>query len=169
MKKAQLQAMETIIISIILVLLVLIGLWFYSGVSASSADQTSRLLSQEDANTLVILLSELPELSCPDRSVETRNCLDITKIDLLSQAITNPESDLYTNNNRLYYASLFGATNITITQRYPEPSANTASYQLFDGATTSNVLTRTLPINLYDPRTTPATTMLAEIEVVIAR
>ena len=171
MRRAQLQAMETIIISAVLVLLVIIGLWFYTGVSVDRSGQIGTQLSQEAANALIVVLSELPELSCPDMSLETRNCLDKTKAELLADALTNPQSNHYSDEERLYYASIFGSANITITQRYPATEPESFSVQLFDGATSSNVVARTLPINLYDPKATigSRTITLAEIELEVAR
>lgn len=169
MKKAQLQAMETIIVAVVLVLLVIIGLWTYTGLSRDGSEQLGRQLSLEAANALITILSEMPELSCPDMSLETRNCLDKTKLELLSDALTNPNSDLYSAEERLYYASIFGSANITIRQKYP--SNQFFEVQLFDGATSRNVIARTLPVNIYDPtaNTVERSIALAEIELVVSR
>lgn len=158
-KNAQLQAMETIIVSIILILLVLLGLWVYSSISIDETSSKQRSISKEQALDMATKLSYLPELKCPGFSQESRLCIDSLKAEILSSWLTDPQNPEYSDSLRLSYAALFGSRDIRILERYPN---NDKQITLFDGAGDEGIAQR-IPINLYDPNA--KTIVLAEIEV----
>ncbi|MBR9702618.1 hypothetical protein GOV10_01150 [Candidatus Woesearchaeota archaeon] len=152
MKRGQLQSMETIIIVIILVLLTLMGIWFFAKATDNQIESTSTKLKLATLQTTGKKLSYLPELSCQSGGAETELCIDIIKAEILSEWLTNSSKD-YHEELRIHYYQMFGDTRITIQQVYPEdffdPESN--DILLFNGTTSLSVYAQALPISLYNP------------------
>lgn len=151
MKNAQLQSMETIIIVIILIVLTLIGIWFFARATDEQIDRTSTTLKISTLQATGKKLSYLPELSCQSGGAETELCIDLVKAEILSAWLANPNSP-YHEELRIRYYQMFGDTRITIQQIYPEtdnPEDN--NILLFNGTTALSVYAQALPISLYNP------------------
>ena len=163
MKRAQLQAMETIIVAIVLILLVLLGLFIYVVGSEDVAEQNQRQGASEEILTLGTRLSNMMELSCSQRGRENSVCVDLVKAELLGAWLTDPQNPNYDDTIRLQYADVFGSRNITLRQKYPAPTSN-QEIVLFDGLTNENYLTQFIPVVIYDPQ--EETYVLGELEVI---
>lgn len=160
MKRAQLQALETIIVAIVLILLVLLGLFVYTVTSEESNQQNTRAEMSEEALTMGMRLSNMMELSCSQKGRENSVCLDLLKAELLSEWLTDPDNPNYDDSIRLQYADIFGDRDLIIRELYPGTENELV---LFDGLASENYLTQFVPVVLYDPR--DETHVLGEIEV----
>jgi len=106
MKRAQLQAMETIIVAIVLILLVLLGLFIYVVGSEDVAEQNQRQGASEEILTLGTRLSNMMELSCSQRGRENSVCVDLVKAELLGAWLTDQKTPttmiLFASNTQTY-------------------------------------------------------------------
>lgn len=161
MKRAQLQAMETIIVAVVLIVLVLLGLFVYVVGSEDVAEQNERQGASEEMLVLGTRLSNMMELSCSQKGRENSVCVDMLKAELLGDWLTNTSSPHYDDTIRLQYADVFGDRDIILRQLYPNHEEN--EILLFDGLSSENYLTQFVPVVIYDPR--EKTSVLGELEV----
>lgn len=149
MKRAQLQSMETILVAIVLILILLFAMFFFSRISDANAQDTQQKFRFDEVQNTAHILSALPELSCPLEGGEARICIDKIKLSILSQALNDPTHALYSDQLRLRYVELFGNTVITVQTLYPQPE----SIVLFNATSANNLLTQSLPVNIYNATT----------------
>jgi hypothetical protein len=103
MRRAQLQSMETILVAIVLILILLIGIYFFSRVNDISLDESHQEFKIDAVRGAAQQLSYLPELSCPLDGAESRICIDKVKLAILSDWLNNPGNPEYSNAERLRY------------------------------------------------------------------
>lgn len=141
--KAQVKMFETIAVLVIFFFLIAFGLTFYMMISKSSAKKAHERFLQLQAIQTVQRLSTLPELECAVIGVQIENCFDKIKINKFSEL-------LQTEKAKEWYYKIFGFSEITITQIFPEtttPSITLYSNKLEDkGYSFSQV-----PVLLYEP------------------
>jgi len=153
MRRAQLQSMETILVAIVLILILLFSIYFFSRVSDTNLEGTKQKFRFDEVQNTAYVLSALPELSCPLEGGEARICIDKIKLSILSQALNNPADNLYSDQLRLQYVELFGNTLITVRTVYPPPTPQEAQVILFNATSATNLLTQSLPVNIYNATT----------------
>lgn len=144
MKKAQLEGMETIIISIILMIVIIIGVSFYvKGTKISNQEEITKN-QLDNLKSLSIKLTYLPELSCPDFGAsKTSPCIDKYKAEAFGAML---ESD---NELRITYHDLFGDSEIRIEQVYPSQNP----IVIYDATQNDDGFVSWFPITIYDPIT----------------
>jgi hypothetical protein len=107
-KKSQMQMMQTIFVLLIFFILLVIGIVFFISSQKSNIKDKQREYSNLDLVKKSQLLNFLPELQCSFDNVINPDCYDIEKINAFIQ--------IYNNNNKYYYNSLFGNLNISVSR-----------------------------------------------------
>ena len=149
MKKAQIQMGETIFVTMIIILLIIIGFVFLVSFEKDEAEQKKEEFFELDTITFSQLVSSLPEITCSDLGNEEESCFDMSRLTAFDN-ITELEKDISIE----YYFEKLGNVNITIEQIYPEPEENEGYWEIYvnyleEGRPFGNTLM--LPITLYDP------------------
>ncbi len=117
-KKAQLHITETIAVLFIFFILVVFGIVFYARYQQTSLQEKKEELLASRAMDITLKTLFLPELMCTRGEAEAEdNCIDKPKLDFLA----NSEKSFFQENLGDYYFSVFGYSNISIIQTYPEP------------------------------------------------
>ena len=150
MKKGQLQIQETIIVTFICVVLILIGLGFFYKYSTQKVIQEYEVYQQEKFDSIIITLPANTLLSC-EQLTQKENCLDKAKLMALKMIDKEKKKE-------------FGETKISITQIYPtvpqkectpqnpQECSTITVYENKPRKITSTRIIET-PISLYDPQT----------------
>ena len=108
--KAQAQLSETFLVLFIVILLLFLGIFFYSKFFIQSLQNRADTLSEQDSTVFLSRVSSLAELRCSDKP-----CLDTSKF-LPFQTLAQQRRALYT--------PVFGNQKITIQELYPVPSSD---------------------------------------------
>ncbi len=109
--RGQVQLNETFLVLFIVIILLFLGLFFYSTFLVRSLQDRAATLSERDATVSLARLTFLAELRCSDET-----CLDTSKF-LPFQTLVQQRRPLYT--------SLFGNQRIMIEEIYPTPASAT--------------------------------------------
>ncbi len=147
-RRAQLQAMEPIMIVIVLAIIAGISLLFY--VRLSSGETRAQIRTTESIEDVQILgaVARMPELLCPDTESVQVNCIDYEKAKIFSQSSKLPE-------NKIYYNPFFGNANITLYWIESISGSNDVtiqSQQLFDTMVNRNKTKTSITyFTLYKP------------------
>ena len=96
---------ETVLVVFALVILLVLGIFFFYRQNISALQTTSTVLSEQQASVLVTRIASLPELSCRDAA-----CLDTAKFLPFEKLAKTPE-----------YQKMFGKKRIVVEQVYPDP------------------------------------------------
>lgn len=106
-RRGQLQAMEPIIIVIVLAIIIGIVMLFYTRISAQeNRAGTTRYQAREDI-AMLGRLTTMPELACPRSETVKTYCIDIGKATAFAAMMNDPKE-------RIYYNPFLGATNLTL-------------------------------------------------------
>ena len=140
MRKAQVQALEPIVIVIFLALLLGIALVFYFRISGGQVRQDESLVRSQENAQLLATVTRLPELSCTS---DTRNCIDLYKAQAFAASVTDPRQ-------RLFYYALFGTANISI--QWVELSGK-KELQLYNALQSENIRASRTYFTIQDPVT----------------
>lgn len=110
-RRGQLQAMEPIIIVIVLAIIIGLVLLYYVRINAyETKTDTANYQAKEDL-AMLGRLTTLPELACPRSETVKTYCIDLLK----AQAFASTMGDIRNGPaNRVYYSPVLGATNITL-------------------------------------------------------
>lgn len=147
------QASETIFAAIIIIVIIVIGLVFYSKFKASSMEEQSSQIRSERLVELAHSLSSWPELECSIRQTREFDCLDMMKLDVLSALLARSSEEKRSSDYSFnYYYSLIGRARITVTQVYPFSAQRSWSIYSLNGTSRAEE-TIVLPMSLYDPLT----------------
>lgn len=135
-KKSQVQAMETIAILMVFLILVILGFVFF--MKTSSISQAGKITKNQELESIRVsqAISFLPELQCASKNIITDNCFDIFKLN----AFENLPDDKYD-----FYYPFFYYSNITVRETYPD---NTASWNLYSKIGNGTYYTTVMPILL---------------------
>lgn len=114
--RAQVKLFESIAVLVVFIILLSIGLRFYSGIQEQSIAQARDKFEQLDSVKLSLIISNLPELQCTRRDIRTFTCFDKQKVDTFIEEWQKAE-------NRQHYIGLFDFAEIWIEPVYP-PFAN---------------------------------------------
>jgi hypothetical protein len=145
-KKAQMQITETIFAVIIILVIIVICLVFYAKARESTINEQGREAKIIRIISLAHTISSWPEIDCSVRETREFDCLDTTKLEILSNIINASRGNNdYTFN---YYYDLLRSSTIFVKQLYPSSS----EWLVYDNpGATKNVDTVTIPMSLYDP------------------
>lgn len=147
MKKAQMEGMETIVISIILIVIVVIGVLFYVKGAKVTDESNANKAKLSDIKSLATKLTYMPELSCPDFGAsKTSPCIDAYKAKIFGNMLAE------NNTLRIEYYDLFKDSKVTIEQIYPTPTRTNNPYMIYNALTDEeNVFSNWMPITIFDP------------------
>ncbi len=146
--KAQMQVSETIFAAIAIIIIIVIGLVFYSKAKAGSMEEEAEKARTERLVELAHTLSSWPELECSVRETREFDCFDVVKLDVLTEILgSGSVASGYSFN---YYYDLLGRSRITVSKVYP-PS-DQRSWTVYEkNGTSRSEKTIVLPVSLYDP------------------
>ena len=133
---------ETIAVVFVFLILVVVGLIFYTRVLKGELETEKEEISQLRSVGIVQRVMFLPEVQCSEDNIIIDNCVDILKLDSAQKIM---------KENVLYYYDLLEFSNISISQIYP----TNAKWNIYSRKTEdfSNKFVTNVPISLYDPST----------------
>ena len=102
---------ETILVLFIIVLIIVIGTFFYFRASLTHVQRVGDALNEQDITVLLASATALQEIRCSEK-----DCIDTSKL--------LPFQD-FVGKRPSFYTSLLGSKKIVITQLYPEAESNT--------------------------------------------
>jgi len=141
--KAQIQLGENVAVVAIVIIILVIGITFWSRLQQSD---TSGITRDQEARSIIEIgksLSELPELKCYQTESDSDvNCFDYYKLLSMNQTIHDNA------NASKYYLDYFGNSKVTFQLLYPWPETN---------------------ITVYDYNSSNMTTLRVSIPVVIEK
>ncbi|MBI2647289.1 hypothetical protein HYW99_02325 [Candidatus Woesearchaeota archaeon] len=139
-KKSQIQISETIAVLLVFFVLIFLGLIFYVKVFRSSADIEKEEFLQIKSIGIAQRVMYLPELQCAENNVIRENCVDILKLDIAKNLISQ---------NELYYYDMLEFSDVKIDEIYPAQ----ANYELYSRELPDfkNQFVTNVPISLYEP------------------
>lgn len=108
--KGQVQLNETFLVLFILIILLFLGLFFYSKFMVRSLQEQADTLNEQETTALLARITSLAELRCSDKA-----CLDTSKF-LPFQTLAQ--------QRRTTYTVLFGNQKITVEELYPVPASD---------------------------------------------
>lgn len=150
---------ESVAILFVFFILVVFGFVFYMNVMRSSAKVESEENIQLKAIGIAQKASFLPELQCSEENVRDDNCIDLYKLDAVSD-------EDFLKENRLYYYDIFEFSKIWVERVLPEPDEADNDWAPPDAngerrrylyinplpeADYKNKLSTFIPVSLYDP------------------
>jgi hypothetical protein len=139
--KAQIRMGETIAILFIFFLLLMFGFAFYSKIQKAGFKTRQKEVSDIRAIEIAQKVSFLPELQCSSKNVITENCIDILKLDYVS--------DLMKSEKGYYFDDIgLGYSTITVNMIYPTHK----TWILYDNrpSYSTTKLFTPIPISLYN-------------------
>lgn len=141
-KKSQMQIFETMAVLIVFFILLGLGFIFYTKVIKHNIESDAAELSQGQSILIAQKVMFLPEIECSEDNVPRENCIDIEKL--------NAAVPIVSDNSNSHYFDLFGFSEITITEIYPNP--NEPPKILYKRATADfrNQFSTRVPVTLYD-------------------
>ena len=121
-KRAQVQMAESITAIVIVTLLIVFGVIFYSKMQEGSIAESKKSAQALSAVQLAQRLASLPELSCTTAAAQDASCIDLYKARVYTQAmnLSTPSGE----RMRSYYFELFGNARIELDKVYPEGTAS---------------------------------------------
>lgn len=114
-QKAQIQLGESIFVVMIIILLLVFGIVFYSQAEKESIGSSKTIFKDLETITLTQFASSLTELQCSIQQVEFPNCFDKTKLTAFISLVQSEGDDVA----KEFYFSQLGNSNITISEIYP--------------------------------------------------
>ena len=132
--------------AVLIVFFILLGLGFifYTKVVKSNLESDAAEISQGQSISAAQKVMFLPEIECSEDNVAKENCIDIGKLEAAIPIVSD--------NNNPYYYDLFGFSEITISEIYPNPPSPVKT--LYTRTATSdykNQFSTKVPVTLYDP------------------
>lgn len=154
--KAQIQLGESIFVVMIIIVLLVFGIVFYSQVEKDDLNTELQSFTDLDTITITQYATSLTELQCSLQEVQYPNCFDITKINAFTSLIRSTGEE----TAKEFYFSQLGNAKVTITQIYPTSLILVPNeeytwliYENKPETDLANVKQAqvNIPINLYDP------------------
>jgi hypothetical protein len=144
-KQAQLQMGETVFVVFIIIIILVLGLVFYSKAREGEIKENQRDARSKNLIALAHTISSWPELKCSVREVQDYDCIDQTKLSVLSNFITTAttSSDNYAFN---YYADFFKKATLKVNMTYP----SSGNWVIYDNPSTGGRETVHIPVSIYD-------------------
>jgi len=141
--KSQIQIGETVAVLFVFFILIIIGFIFYVKVIKSNLEVEKDEISQIRSISIAQRVMFLPELQCSDDIVkEVSDCIDRLKIHAAQDIM---------KENEIYYYDLFGFSEVTIAQIYPENK----KWAVYSRKTEDfkNKFVTNVPVSIYHPMT----------------
>jgi hypothetical protein len=113
-KKAQIQMMETMGVLFVFIIIIMFGYFFYAAVSQTAAKQERAEQKELQAVKIAQIVSFLPEVQCSSENIEIEPCVDLLKVDKLTELTKNNIA----NKNK--YLELFGTSEIYLDIIFPD-------------------------------------------------
>lgn len=142
MKKAQIQSMESIVVLIIVTIMLVIGIIFFSNFQGQDSE---RMLDQErelNAVSVALQMINLEELRCSTATIRTERCVDKLKLNAFVGI---------SNSNYDFYFDKFGNTNISIQLIHPKLEEEKIHIYSYTGNFTSASIHTFIPLTVFDP------------------
>jgi hypothetical protein len=118
--RSQVQMGETVAIVVIVIVLLMVGIVFWSNIRKLDVQKIDRTTEELSVIELSKIVSELPELRCYNANIVTKiNCFDYYKLLAFNRTINNEADPLYLQTQRMY-SGYFRNSRITFRQVYPE-------------------------------------------------
>ena len=141
-RKSQVQMMETIVVLAVFFILITIFYAFYSNTAVDTGREKDKI-RQLEAVKIMQQVSSLVELQCSERGIARENCIDLSKIEAVSEIMQKEE-------NKEPYFDKFGFSKITITEIYPETRNLAVIYDnSIEGYSYKDM--SDIPVSLFDP------------------
>jgi len=145
MNKAQLHMGETIIIIFIFIVMLSIGLIYYTQFRSEGIQEEAQELKASSSTAFLSILSQVPEIKCSEKTKE-EECIDTVKVIAFNSVI---------NKNIEHYRSIFQGRKVSVELLYPRPTKKAICNQQ-----TYNAIEYPLNCNeyiIYQPTITPKT------------
>ncbi|HYD03196.1 MAG TPA: hypothetical protein VEC16_02755 [Alphaproteobacteria bacterium] len=113
MKKAQIQLGESVAVIVIVIIMLVIGITFWSKVSNSDIEEVNTQANELSVIEIANSVSEMSEFKCYDSNVNKVKCVDYYKVKSMGD-LTQQRGDVYQ-----YYSNYFQNSKITIQILYP--------------------------------------------------
>ncbi|RJQ17580.1 hypothetical protein C4573_01220 [Candidatus Woesearchaeota archaeon] len=142
-RNAQIQLGESTAAIVVIIILIVLGLVFYSVLSRSNVDDKKIEIANLEAIEVASFATAIPELHCTFLGAASANCFDAVKVANFSSLLSS-DTDAY-----LYYAEFFKNARISIEEVYP----GNASWLIYENnkSVRQSELPVYIPINLYYP------------------
>jgi hypothetical protein len=147
-RKAQIQNTETIFAVFIIIIIIIVGIWFYSRYEEARIGDVARQDSELRLVSLAHSIASWPELECSVVSSRDFNCVDKSKLAVLSAFISDSRSsDSYAFN---YYNDFLRRSRISVREVYSYQELE--SWVLYDNSFVARSIQSVfIPVNIYDP------------------
>lgn len=142
MNKAQVKMTETIGVMFVFFLLVVFGFVFYARIQASNYQKTLIEENEKRAVEVAQRASTLPELQCSSNNIVTDNCIDIQKLESMSNMLKS-NHDL-----QISYYDSFESSRLIVKQIYPSKKEWLIYERIVNN---TGFLFTPIPLSLYDP------------------
>lgn len=142
MNKAQVKMTETIGVMFVFFLLVVFGFVFYARIQASNYQNTLIEENEKRAVEVAQRASTLPELQCSSNNIVTDNCIDIQKLESMSNMLKSNQ-DL-----QISYYDSFESSRLIVKQIYPSKKEWLIYERIVNN---TGFLFTPIPLSLYDP------------------
>jgi len=139
-KKSQLHMLETIAVLAVFFILVVFVFIFYLNVSERNVEIEKGESIQLNAIDIAQKASLMEELQCSQDGVVTESCIDLLKLDSMSNII---------RGNEIYFFDLFSYSRITVKEIYPDKEEWMIYDRQLEGY--SDRIVTNIPITLFDP------------------
>lgn len=145
LKKAQLQNMETIAVTIVIMILIVIGLVFFADFSEQTRDLEATRAGQLDALTVLNSATNLQELNCVRYTRPAPSCLDYDRVVELSKLNADDSDTTFSD----YYFRFLSYATINVTMYKPDNEVESVIIyeRLREDTTTARVQTVHVLVN----------------------
>jgi hypothetical protein len=155
-KKAQMQMFESISVIIVLTVLILFGIVFYSKMQKQSIQEDTRSQTALSAVELSQRMASLPELSCSAATVRDASCIDVYKAYAFQGIMKDPVAYDYYNylfgNARIELSIIYtGTTEIDFPTEMLLYENNATNAK--EGSYLQNAIPVRIPFSVYNPVT----------------
>ena len=140
MKKAQIQSGETITVMIIVMIMLIIGLVFYSSFQGSGREEERIRENQINAMSTAMKTVNMDEIKCTELTSRIDRCVDLYRLNASKEII---------QQNYEYYFSFFSNTNVTI--HFVSEEKEPINIYSYTGEFSSQTIPTYLPIIIKDP------------------
>lgn len=149
-QKAQIQMGESVAIIVIVLILIIFGLVFFSKLKAININEKSDFFDELDAITTAHIAYSLPETTCSLAEVPDYGCVDMLKFIELSKMINESLHEVGDKHIYFYYRELFGTAKISLERI--DLDGTTRTWVLYETNRTWNSKTVIqMPTLLYNP------------------
>lgn len=142
--KAQMKMVESVFVVIIFMIILVIGIVFFSRFQHSESQFSATEKTLKESIQLAQTFASLPEVACTESGVVRENCIDLLKLEAMNGLSRNEIS---------YYFDLFKYGTVTVVKIYPDADADVGQRWVIYNKTKPNAgyFSTAVPMTLYDP------------------